>query len=221
MNQRSLTGVHPAGFTTRARGYRECVNNTTLHRAATTLTARTAVRRVRGILFDRDATLVVDMPYNGDPARVEPMPTALEAVARAREAGMALGVVTNQSGIARGLLDRAQVEAVNARIDDLFGGFDVWIVCPHAPDDGCRCRKPAPGMVYDAAETLRLPADSLAVIGDIGTDLGAATAAGSRSVLVPTPLTRAEETATATLTAPTLLAAVELLIPMPPAPEAQ
>ncbi|WP_367948419.1 HAD family hydrolase [Rathayibacter sp. VKM Ac-2835] len=185
------------------------------HRTAEDAAAPRAPR-LRGILFDRDATLVVDVPYNGDPALVEPMPTALDAVERAREAGLALGVVTNQSGIARGIIDRAQADAVNRRVDELFGGFDAWMLCPHGPEDGCGCRKPAPGMVLDAAESLGLPADSLAVIGDIGADVGAAAAAGARGVLVPTPITRAEEVAAAPLRAATLLEAVELLLAMQP-----
>ncbi|SOE04424.1 HAD-IIIA family hydrolase [Rathayibacter rathayi] len=177
---------------------------------------RARAPRLRGILFDRDATLVVDVPYTGDPTHVTPMPTALDAVERAREAGLALGVVTNQSGIARGIIDRAQAEAVNERVDELFGGFDVWMLCPHGPDDGCSCRKPAPGMVLGAAESLGLPADSLAVIGDIGADVDAAAAAGALGVLVPTPITRAEEVAAAPLRAATLLEAVELLLAMQP-----
>lgn len=201
------------GFTSSVSGYEEGVNDSSLRSADG---ADERVRTLRGILFDRDATLVVDVPYNGDPSRVSPMPTALDAVERAREAGLALGVVTNQSGIARGLLDRAQAEAVNRRVDELFGGFDVWMLCPHGPDDGCACRKPAPGMVLDAAEALGLPVDSLAVIGDIGADMGAAAAAGARGVLVPTPVTRSEEVAAAPLHAATLLEAVELLLAMQP-----
>ncbi|WP_367947973.1 HAD family hydrolase [Rathayibacter sp. VKM Ac-2858] len=190
------------------------------HRTAEDAAPPRAVR-LRGILFDRDATLVVDVPYNGDPSRVEPMPTALDAVERAREAGLALGVVTNQSGIARGIIDRAQADAVNRRVDELFGGFDSWQLCPHGPEDGCDCRKPAPGMVLAAAEALGLPADSLAVIGDIGADVGAAAAAGARGVLVPTPITRAEEVAAAPLRAATLLEAVELLLAMQPDEDAE
>ena len=190
------------------------------HRTAEDAAAPRAAR-LRGILFDRDATLVVDVPYNGDPARVEPMPTALDAVERAREAGLALGVVTNQSGIARGIIDRAQADAVNRRVDELFGGFDSWQLCPHGPEDGCDCRKPAPGMVLAAAGALGLPADSLAVIGDIGADVGAAAAAGARGVLVPTPITRAEEVAAAPLRAATLLEAVELLLAMQPDEDAE
>ncbi|PPF58089.1 MULTISPECIES: HAD-IIIA family hydrolase [unclassified Rathayibacter] len=182
---------------------------------------RARAPRLRGILFDRDATLVVDVPYNGDPAQVSPMPTAVAAVERAREAGLAVGVVTNQSGIARGIIDRGQADAVNRRVDELFGGFDVWMLCPHGPEDGCSCRKPRPGMVLGAAEQLGLPARSLAVIGDIGADVRAAAAAGARGVLVPTPITRAEEVDAAPLQAATLLEAVELLLAMQPAEDAE
>ncbi|SMH47183.1 histidinol-phosphate phosphatase family domain-containing protein/HAD-superfamily hydrolase, subfamily IIIA [Rathayibacter oskolensis] len=188
---------------------------------STATAARARAPRLRGILFDRDATLVVDVPYNGDPEKVVPMPTALDAVERAREAGLALGVVTNQSGIARGIIDRAQADAVNARVDELFGGFDVWMLCPHGPADGCDCRKPAPGMVLGAAEALGLPPESLAVIGDIGADVGAAAAAGARGVIVPTPITRSEEVAAAPLRAATLLEAVELLLAMQPDGDAE
>ncbi|WP_022908396.1 HAD-IIIA family hydrolase, partial [Curtobacterium sp. B18] len=87
-------------------------------------------RTVRGLLFDRDDTLVVDVPYNADPRLVVPVPGARRAVGRARAAGLALGVVTNQSVIARGTATREQVDATNARVDELVGAFDVWCVCP-------------------------------------------------------------------------------------------
>lgn len=167
---------------------------------------------LRAVLFDRDATLVVDIPYNGDPSLVQPMPTALDAVARVREAGLRVGVVSNQSGVARGLLTEAQVQAVNARVDELFGGFDVWRYCPHGPEDGCECRKPKPGMVRSAAAALGLEASEVAVVGDIAADLAAAHAAGARSVLVPTPATRPEEVAAASSVSDTLADAVELLL---------
>jgi D-glycero-D-manno-heptose 1,7-bisphosphate phosphatase len=164
------------------------------------------------VLFDRDGTLVVDVPYNGDPERVEPMPGALDAVAAVRAAGLPIGVVSNQSGIARGLLTREQVDAVNARVDALFGGFDTWQVCPHGPEDGCDCRKPAPGMVLRAAEALGVDPARTVVIGDIGADVGAAHAAGGTAVLVPTPTTRQEEVSAAGAVAPDLAAAVRLAL---------
>ena len=147
----------------------------------------------RAVLFDRDGTLVVDVPYNGDPDRVGVMPGAARALGRLRAAGVPLGVISNQSGVARGLLRPADVEAVHARVEELLGPFAVWRWCPHGPEDGCRCRKPAPGMVLDAAAALGLAPSELAVVGDIAADVGAAHAAGSRAVLVPTPVTRAEE----------------------------
>jgi len=165
-----------------------------------------------GVLFDRDGTLIEDVPYNGDPDAVRPMPTARAALRRLHRAGLPAGVVSNQSGIARGLLTEAQVWAVNARVERLLGPFAVWRYCPHGPHDGCRCRKPMPGMVLDAAEQLGVPPSALAMIGDIGADVAAARAAGAAAVLVPTPVTLPDEVAAAPAVAPNLLAAVRLLL---------
>ncbi|WP_079144321.1 D-glycero-alpha-D-manno-heptose-1,7-bisphosphate 7-phosphatase [Streptomyces agglomeratus] len=165
------------------------------------------------VLFDRDGTLVVDVPYNGDPARVELMPSAREAMEAVRALGIPVGVVSNQSGVGRGLLTRRQVEAVRQRAEELLGPFAVWAVCPHAPSDGCGCRKPAPGLVLAACARLGVPAARTVVIGDIGADVAAARAAGARGVLVPTPVTRPEETAAARETAADLLGAVRLVLP--------
>lgn len=164
------------------------------------------------VLLDRDGTLVVDVPYNGDPARVEPMPGAVEALDRLRAAGVPTALVSNQSGIARGLIDAEQVAAVNARMEELLGPVGPKAVCPHGPDDGCSCRKPRPGLVLRAADALGVDPARCAVIGDIGADVEAARAAGARGVLVPTPVTRWEEIDAADEVAPDLPAAVELLL---------
>ncbi len=166
----------------------------------------------QAVLFDRDGTLVVDVPYNADPQQVRPMPGAAEALDAVRHAGLRCGVLTNQSGIARGLLQRPQVDAVNARVEELLGPFDLWEVCPHGPADGCECRKPAPGMILSACRRLGLQPSDVAFIGDIGADVEAAQAAGARSVLVPTPVTRPEEIADAPATAPDLPAAVDMVL---------
>ena len=100
--------------------------------------------RPAAVLFDRDGTLVRDVPYNGRPDLVEPMPGAAVATARLRQAGMRLGVVTNQSGIGRGIITDGQAGAVNERVEELLGPFGAWAVCPHGPDEGCGCRKPCP-----------------------------------------------------------------------------
>ena len=174
--------------------------------------ASAARRRPEAVLLDRDGTLVVDVPYNGDPGRVVPMPGARQALDRLRAAGVPTAVVSNQSGIARGLLTRDQVDAVNRRVEELLGPIRVWAVCPHGPDDGCGCRKPQAGLVRQAAEALGVDPARVAVVGDIGADMEAARAAGARGVLVPTEVTRPEEVAAAPEVAPDLPAAVDLLL---------
>ncbi|WP_242587392.1 HAD-IIIA family hydrolase [Streptomyces sp. MST-110588] len=165
------------------------------------------------MLFDRDGTLIEDVPYNGDPRLVRPMPGALRAVEALRSCGVPLGVVSNQSGVARGLLTRRDVGAVRDRVEELLGPFDVWAVCPHGPADGCGCRKPAPGLVLAACGLLAVSPARTVVIGDIGADMGAARAAGARGVLVPTPVTRQEEIGAAEESAPDLLTAIRELLP--------
>jgi HAD superfamily hydrolase (TIGR01662 family) len=169
-------------------------------------------RAPEAVLFDRDGTLVVDVPYNGDPALVRPVPAAGAALGLLRAAGIRTGVITNQSGIARGFISAGQAEAVNRRVDELLGPFAVWQVCPHGPDDGCGCRKPRPGLVLAAAERLGVPPERIAVVGDIGADVGAAAAAGAASVLVPTPVTRPGEVSAAPVVRPDLLAAARHLL---------
>lgn len=164
------------------------------------------------VLFDRDGTLVVDVPYNGDPDLVQPLPGAAEALQRLRAAGVRTAVVSNQSGVASGLLTAGQVEAVNRRVAELLGPLGPVLYCPHGPDDGCCCRKPAPGLVRQAARALDVPVERCAVVGDIGADVAAALAAGARPVLVPTAVTRPQEVAAAPEVAPDLTAAVRLLL---------
>jgi histidinol-phosphate phosphatase family protein len=164
------------------------------------------------VLLDRDGTLVQDVPYNGDPARVVPMAGAREALDRLRAAGIPLAVISNQSGVARGLLTAEQVEAVNRRVEELLGPLGPWAVCMHGPEDACECRKPRAGLVLQAAGALGVEPARCAVVGDIGSDVEAARSAGARAVLVPTPRTRREEIDSAPEVAPDLNAAVDLLL---------
>jgi histidinol-phosphate phosphatase family protein len=162
------------------------------------------------VLFDRDDTLIADVPYLNDPGRVEPVPGAADVLRRLREAGVKVGVVSNQSGVARGLISPEQLAAVNARVDELLGPFGTWQVCVHGDADGCPCRKPAPGLVRQAAEALGVDPRRCVVIGDTGADVAAAEAAGARGILVPTARTRAEEILSARQVATDLTDAVEL-----------
>jgi len=121
-------------------------------------------------------------------------------------------VISNQSGVARGLLTIEQVDAVNRRVEELLGPLGVWVVCPHGPAEECSCRKPRPGMVLRAAAQLGVDPARCAVVGDIGADVEAAEAAGARSVLIPTPSTLPSEVARAREVAPDLASAVALLL---------
>ena len=174
----------------------------------------------KAVLFDRDGTLVHDVPYNGNPAAVRLVPGAQAAVRAVRDAGLRTGVISNQSGIARGLITHADAEAVNQEIDQQLGGVDTWQICPHGDDDRCACRKPAPLMIQRAAAELGVMPQECVVIGDIGTDVAAAQAAGARCVLVPTRQTRSDEIADAPLIAADLASAVQIAL-KPPAEHRQ
>jgi HAD superfamily hydrolase (TIGR01662 family) len=175
--------------------------------------AHRRVQKWRGlpdlVLFDRDGTLVHDFPYNGDPEWVRPVADAKRSLDRLRARGVRVGVVSNQSGVARGLITLEQVDACMARLTELLGPFDTIQTCPHGPDDGCSCRKPAPGMVKAACAELDVDAARTVVIGDIGADVEAATAAGAVGILVPTPVTRKSEVEAAAHRADTLASAVD------------
>ncbi|MBV8490521.1 MAG: HAD family hydrolase [Candidatus Eremiobacteraeota bacterium] len=142
---------------------------------------------IRAVLFDRDETLVVDVPFNGDPERVEAAPNARAALDRLRAAGLKLAVVSNQSGVGRGLLTMEQVDAVNRRVDELLGPFDGFFVCPHSPDDACECRKPKPKLIRDAALALNVDPGECIVVGDRDSDIAAAHNAGAEGIKIAGP----------------------------------
>jgi histidinol-phosphate phosphatase family protein len=139
------------------------------------------------VLFDRDETLVVDVPFNGDPALVQPVAGARELLDRLRAAGIPVAVVSNQSGVGRGYITMEQVHAVNRRVDELLGPFAGFFVCPHAPGDGCDCRKPQPRLILDAATALGVEPSCCVVIGDRESDVEAARRAGAIAVKVDGP----------------------------------
>ncbi|MCD7437039.1 HAD-IIIA family hydrolase [Streptomyces lincolnensis] len=171
---------------------------------------------VRTVLFDRDGTLVENVPDNADPDRVRPVAGAREALGMLRLRGIRTGFVTSQPGIARGLLTDADVRHVDRRVDELLGPFDVRGVCPHAPDDGCHCRPPEPGLILWAVGRVCTAPSDCVVVGPLGADVEAAHRAGAHGILVPTPETPPEETARAAHVAPDLLTAVRALLKGPP-----
>ncbi len=142
---------------------------------------------IKAVLFDRDETLVADVPFNGDPERVEVLPEMHALLDDLRAAGLKVAVVSNQSGVGRGFITSAQVDAVNRRIDELLGPFDGFFVCPHAPEEACECRKPKPKLILDAARALGVEPAACLVVGDRESDVQAARNAGAVPLKVAGP----------------------------------
>ena len=135
----------------------------------------------RALFLDRDGTLIVDVGYPRDPALVEALPGALD-VLRELQQRFKLIIISNQSGIGRGLITEAEAAAVHARVVEQFAAegvtFTAAYYCPHAPDAGCRCRKPAPGLLEDAAREHGVDLATSIMIGDKPSDVEAGRAAG-------------------------------------------
>ncbi|MDP3293534.1 MAG: HAD family hydrolase [Nevskia sp.] len=131
-------------------------------------------------LLDRDGTIIVDKIYLSDPNGIEFASGALNGMRLLRDAGFGLVLVTNQSGIARGYFDNAALATVHARLVELLASEGLTLEaikhCPHGPNDGCDCRKPAPGMIRAAMEDLGFDPTRAVMIGDSDADMGAATA---------------------------------------------
>lgn len=169
------------------------------------------------LLVDRDGVINADSPnYIRSLDDWSPIAGSIEALARISRAGWLVGVCTNQSGLARGLLTRDDLQAIHdelcARVAALGGRIDGIFVCPHAPDADCDCRKPRPGLLQQAAQTLGFPLAGTPMIGDSARDLAAARAAGAQPVLVRTGHglhTEAQETDPGLLVFADLAAAVD------------
>jgi D-glycero-D-manno-heptose 1,7-bisphosphate phosphatase len=147
----------------------------------------------RHVILDRDGVLnreADDGGYVCAPAEFHWLPGALEGLAMLRRAGVRLTVATNQAGIGRGVLSAAQLAAVHAhmRAEALAAeaALDAVLVCPHAPEAGCLCRKPAPGLIQAAIARSGIAAGESLVVGDDGRDLEAARRAGVAAALVRT-----------------------------------
>jgi len=166
------------------------------------------------IFLDRDGTLIEDTGYIKDPNLVRVLPTVVEALRRFEAAGYQRIVISNQSGVARGLLHEDDVLQIGRRLDSLLAQDGVSInatyFCPHL-DTACSCRKPLPGLIYTAAAEHDIDLSRSVMIGDRGTDIEAGRAAGLPAVLVTTgPLVYTGPVPDASVT--TLLAAAEWVL---------
>lgn len=163
--------------------------------------------RNRAVLLDRDGIINEDVGYVGNPRRFRLLPKVPEAIRLLNEAGFKVIVVSNQSGVARGLFTEDAVDRVNRRMkrELLADGavIDAVYYCPHHPEIGeppyrteCDCRKPKPGLLLRAAEEFRLDLTQSYVVGDEARDVEAGHSAGCRTILVSGPHCESEVTGT-------------------------
>jgi histidinol-phosphate phosphatase family protein len=142
------------------------------------------------VFLDRDGTLIVEKEYLSDPAQVSLENGVVQGLAMLQAHGHALIVLSNQSGIGRGLYPEDDAHRVNARAAGLLRGFGIeilaWYICPHAPEALCSCRKPSAGMALAASRDWNLRLADSYVIGDQRTDLELADAIGGRGILLTT-----------------------------------
>ncbi len=141
------------------------------------------------VILDRDGVINEDADdYIKSVDEFVPLPGSLAAIARLNRAGYTVAVATNQSGVGRGLFDLATLEAMHEKLARLLaqegGRVDHIVYCPHAPGEGCDCRKPRPGLMRQIAAHYKTSLTGVPVIGDSLRDLEAARAVGARPMLV-------------------------------------
>jgi len=144
----------------------------------------------RFVLLDRDGTIVVDRGYLSDPDELELIRGAGPALARLREQGLGLVIVSNQSGIGRGFLDEVDLERIHTKLAELLASdgtaLDGIYCCPHLPTARCACRKPETALVARAAAEHGFdPAESF-VVGDKACDIELGRRVGATTILVRT-----------------------------------
>lgn len=142
----------------------------------------------RALFLDRDGTVIEDVGYPRDPEQVRLVPGAADGIRRLRDSGLAAVIVSNQSGVGRGLITTRDFERVHARVSELLAAqgveLDGYYYCPHAPDAGCDCRKPATGLIDRARGELDLASLGCVLVGDKASDVEAGSAAGCKTVLL-------------------------------------
>lgn len=144
----------------------------------------------RFVLLDRDGTLNVERHYLSDPDRLVLLPGVVEGLAQLQELGCGLVVVTNQSGVGRGLISARQLRGIHRRLHRLLEVAGVVLdgvfVCPHIPDSQCDCRKPLPGLATRAAREFGFRLDQSFVVGDKACDVELGRRVGATTILVRT-----------------------------------
>ena len=149
------------------------------------------------IFLDRDGTLIVDVPYLSDPERIEFLPDALAGMHAFRRLGYGIILITNQSGIARGLLTEERLATIHDRLKRLLAAdglaLDGLYYCPHRNEDHCSCRKPAPGMLKQAANDFPVDMARSFMIGDAPTDIQAGKRFGIKTIQILADKSRPSE----------------------------
>jgi D-glycero-D-manno-heptose 1,7-bisphosphate phosphatase len=142
----------------------------------------------KAVFLDRDGTIIVDKHYLNNPADVEFLPEALEGLVELKKNHFLLVVVTNQSGVARGLIQEENIDKIHQRMQELLVPqkiqMDRFYYSPHAPDSNHPLRKPNPGMLLQAAKDLDIDLSQSFMIGDKSIDVEAGHRAGVRSILI-------------------------------------
>jgi D-glycero-D-manno-heptose 1,7-bisphosphate phosphatase len=149
---------------------------------------RTSPASRRAIFLDRDGTITIDTGYPADPGEVELLPGAAHGLRTLGDRGWALVLVSNQSGVGRGMITPEQAQAVHDRLMVELRASGVELdgayYCPHSPEDDCECRKPRSGLLRRAAAELRLDLAGSVMVGDRQSDVEAGRGAGCRTVLL-------------------------------------
>jgi D-glycero-D-manno-heptose 1,7-bisphosphate phosphatase len=160
-------------------------------RGSPTSRVSTTIDAVRLLILDRDGVINHDSEtFIKSPEEWIPIPGSLEAIARASRSGYHVVVISNQSGLARGLFDIGQLNRIHARmvgeIERVGGTIGAIFFCPHGPDDGCECRKPRAGLLIDLGRRLGVDLKNATVVGDRESDMAAANAVGAHKIIVRT-----------------------------------
>jgi D-glycero-D-manno-heptose 1,7-bisphosphate phosphatase len=161
------------------------------------MTTRAAALPRRFALLDRDGTINEEVGHLADPDELRLIPGSADAIRRLRDLGLGIVVVTNQANVGRGLLAPATLEKIHVRLLEMLAvegaQVDAILHCPHAPEEGCGCRKPAPAMALDAAARFGFDPTRAFVVGDHAGDMAMGRAVGATTFLVLTGHGRGEQ----------------------------